>query len=130
MQAAIAVWGAEPATLSKRLYAATYWPRDASVIDEQTKLLADNGAANFLPTKEQVARQAWEWTKSKFPPTKEQLLAMQLFCELQGYTGKDTNAPPPGATMPPTITYGLDPDYADDPDGSKSRAGEPKSSAA
>lgn len=90
-EAAITVFGPSATELGRASYAATYWPQDREVIAFQQDLLKNNGAANFLPTKETASLRVWEWTN--IGPTEDRIKAMKLYCEMNDFIAK------PGANV-------------------------------
>lgn len=101
--AAVSVFGDDKSTLGMSCYAATQWLTDPIVIAEKTRLLSKENVGQFLPTKDQAARQLWDWCQSPFFEPKERVAAMKLYAEIQGFIAdpKKSNAP----LIPPAITY-------------------------
>lgn len=107
-EAAVAVFGNTPNNTGKILYTATNWPTDVLVAGEMQRLLSTAKVGEHLASKEEAARQVWEWTQAEHHTLKDKVAAMQLYCEMREFVKKD--APPPMPAMPPIIQYVLDPD--------------------
>lgn len=86
-KAAVAVFGASKEEVGKCSYVAMHWPGDREVIAFTHDLLKDGGVANFLPTKEEVARRVWEWTENAISMD-DKIKAAKLLCEIQDYIAK------------------------------------------
>lgn len=71
------------------IYAAYHWVRDPEVLAEQGRLLehAGNGELDFVPTKADAARLAWNIAKNS-PFEEDRLKAIKLFSEILGYITK------------------------------------------
>jgi hypothetical protein len=69
----------------KALYVAHNWLNDDFVAAEQRRLLKDNGARSFLPSKEDAAREVWRMATDDRTPVEDKRRFMDLFCEIMGY---------------------------------------------
>ena len=71
------------------LRASAEWPRDPVVLAEQEKLLSEkeNGELDFLPTKADAARLAWEMANSGVF-FEDRLKALKLYSDIRGYIAK------------------------------------------
>lgn len=71
------------------LLASTKWPNDPVVLEEKQRLLdsKENGELDFLPTKADAARLAWDMANS---PAffDDRLKALKLYSEIRGYIAK------------------------------------------
>lgn len=73
--------------LASATYAYLHWPRDEKVIEFQQRLLDEHGAAHFLPTKEEVAREIYDRASNcrdidLFAKT------IRLYCDVMGHIEK------------------------------------------
>jgi hypothetical protein len=76
-----------PDDAGKALKMAHFWPRDPVVIEEQKRILAEEGEEHFLPTRFQLARKVWDTAENAvYDDDKAKLL--KLFAEVLGFIEK------------------------------------------
>jgi len=64
------------------------WTKDAFVLEEKERLLSENGAKAFLPSKEDYARNVYKFAEEKGYDPKDRLTAYRLYGEIMGYIEK------------------------------------------
>lgn len=74
----------DPKELGNRLIVAHDWPRDPDVIIEISRLINSGETATLLPTKEEVAYDAYLISKTAFEAD-DKIKAIKLYAELMGF---------------------------------------------
>lgn len=79
-KAAIMVLGFE--NTGKALQIHLTWPLDQIVLQEQVRLIYEEGEETFLPSKLAVARRIFELAEGEHVPAKDRLAAYRLYAEM------------------------------------------------
>lgn len=74
----------------KALRASSEWVNDEIVLKEQERLLEENenGALDFLPTKADAARLAWDMANNDAAFIEDKLKALKLYADIRGFIEK------------------------------------------
>lgn len=70
------------------LKASTRWPNDPEVKKYMTEAVEELGDLHFLPTKAELAREAYKMATDPKVPTDERLKAMRLYGDIRGFIDK------------------------------------------
>lgn len=84
-QAAVAVFGDDT---GRALQASHRWPQDAVVIAAMQQAIEELGDMHFLPTKAQLAREAYNIGTDPKVHVDDRLKAMRLYADIRGYIDK------------------------------------------
>lgn len=82
---AMAIFGDDT---GRALYVSTKWPSDPEVKAFQIAAVEDVGDMAFLPTKADLAREAWNIATSDKVPVDDRLKAMRLYGDVRGFIEK------------------------------------------
>ena len=72
----------------KALFISTKWPSDPDVKRFQFQAVEEVGDMAFLPTKADLAREAWRIATSSAIPVDDRLKAMRLYGDVRGFIDK------------------------------------------
>ncbi len=84
LKAALAI---EPNT-GEALRMVHFWTNDGFVIAEKARLLNENGAKSFLPTREEYAKAVYDLACSACEDLKDRLTAFRLYGDIMGFIEK------------------------------------------
>lgn len=84
-KAALAVF---PDDTGKALLVSNRWPSDPEVIALKEMAIDELGDMHFLPTKADLAREAWNIAVAPTVPVDDRLKAMRLYGDIRGYIEK------------------------------------------
>jgi hypothetical protein len=104
----------QPYDMGLAMRLAQEWEYDPEVLRIREALLDEFGAEHFLPTKADLAREAWK-IATGFTMTEEKLKALSLFADVMGHKAKPGGAQEPtGPTVNNTLVLVNPPDDWED----------------
>lgn len=84
-KAALQVFGQDT---GMALRASSTWPKDTVVLDYMQEAIGELGDLHFLPSKADLAREAWTLATSPTVPVDDRLKAMRLYGDVRGFIEK------------------------------------------
>ena len=84
-KAALQVFGQDT---GMALRASSTWPKDTVVLDYMQEAIGELGDLHFLPSKADLAREAWTLATDARVPVDDRLKAMRLYGDVRGFIEK------------------------------------------
>lgn len=97
--------------VGRALWVSTYWKDDVRIKSIQSRLIKENGEAEYLPKKEDALKELWKFGQDDKITHKERIAAIKLLAEINGWIAKPDEKGKEVNEMPPAISFSIGTDH-------------------